>query len=426
MLFIDLDDFKRVNDGEGHAAGDRLLREVADRLRRCAGVSLEEPDAPREHPAARPERTAEEAALANGVARVGGDEFVVLLGDVGGTADAGAMADAILEALAVPIPLEGRAHVVGSSIGIALYPDDAHDVDGLLTCADTAMYVAKEHTGSVWRAYERAMREDLDARLALESELREALESGGLALHYQPQLRAVSHSPAGVEALVRWEHPERGRIGPDRFIPIAEESGLIGPLGEWVLDESCRQWSRWREAGIAPERIAVNVSQRQFALGDIAASVASALARHAMPASALEIEITESCVMEGAEDVVRTLERIRETGVHVAMDDFGTGHSSLGALATLPIDTLKIDRCFVTGVVADSASERIVRAILELGTGLGLAVVAEGVENAEELAYLEAHGCDVLQGYHLSRPLCAADATSWLDEAFGGTLRTVA
>ena len=418
VMFLDLDDFKRLNDSEGHAAGDRLLCEVADRLRACTGMpedapapmSSSPPDASRAGPVP-------DDPTANRVARVGGDEFVVLLGDVDGPGEARTVARDILSALAEPVAFDGRARTVGTSIGIALYPDDASDVDGLLTCADTAMYAAKQAGRNTWRVYERAMREEIDARVALEAELREALARGALELHYQPQLRAATGAIAGMEALVRWPHPERGRIGPDQFVPIAEETGLIGPLGEWVLDEACRQWRCWHDEGIAPERIAVNVSLRQFALGDIVVGVASALERHGLPASALEVEITESCVMEGAENVVRTLEAVRATGVHVAMDDFGTGHSSLGALASLPIDTLKIDRCFVSGVEPGSANDRIVTAILELGAGLGLGIVAEGVETAAELDYLAARGCQVVQGYHLGRPMAAAEASAWLRHA---------
>ena len=423
VLFLDLDDFKRLNDSEGHAAGDRLLREVAERLRTCTGMPEDAPT-----PLADASRAgfATDDPSANRVARFGGDEFVVLLGDVDGTTGARAAARAILEALAEPIALDGRPRTVGTSIGIAVYPDHASDGDGLLTCADTAMYAAKQAGRNTWRLYERAMREEINQRMALETELREALVRGGLELHYQPQLHAGTGAIAGVEALVRWTHPERGRIGPDRFVPIAEETELIGPLGEWVLDEACRQWRLWHDEGIAPERVAVNVSRRQFALGDVAADVAAALARHGLPPSALEIEITESCVMEGAGDVVRTLEAVRATGVHVAMDDFGTGHSSLGALASLPIDTLKIDRCFVSGVESGSTNDRIVTAILDLGAGLGLGVVAEGVETAEELDYLAARGCRVVQGYHLGRPMPAAEATEWLRESFRAGAREAA
>ena len=351
----------------------------------------------------------------------------MLLGDVDGPAGARVVADAVLRALAVPVEFDGRARTVGTSIGIALCPDDARDVNGLLTCADTAMYAAKQAGRNAWRFYARAMREEIDARLALESDLRAALADGtGLELHYQPQLDIATRAPVGVEALVRWTHPEHGPIGPDRFVPIAEETGLIGTLGDWVLDEACRQWRRWDEAGIAPPRVAVNVSRRQFALGDVAGDVAAARARHGVPASALEIEITESCIMEGAEDVIRTLEAVRATGVHVAMDDFGTGHSSLGALATLPLDALKIDRCFVSGVAPGSASDRIVTAILDLGAGLGLGVVAEGVETAEELDHLAARGCEVVQGYHLGRPMPAGETTAWLGDALGRDARAAA
>ena len=424
VMFLDLDDFKRLNDSEGHAAGDRLLREVADRLRACTGMPDDAPDG-----AADPTTAPTTDPTANRVARVGGDEFVVLLGNLDAErGDAGAMAGAVLRALAVPVEFDGRARTVAASIGIALYPDDARDVNGLLTCADTAMYAAKQGGRNAWRRYARAMRDEIDARLALESDLAAALAAGGggLCLHYQPQVSLAARAPVGLEALVRWTHPEHGPIGPDRFVPVAEETGLVAVLGEWVLDEACAQWRRWHEAGLAPPRVAVNVSRRQFALGDVALGVAAARARHGVPAAALEIEITESCVMEGADDVVRTLEAVRATGVHVAMDDFGTGHSSLGALATLPLDALKIDRCFVAGLVPGSANDRIVTAIIGLGAGLGLGVVAEGVETAAELEHLEARGCETVQGYHLGRPMPAGETTAWLGDALGGDARAAA
>ncbi len=425
VLFLDLDDFKRLNDSEGHAAGDRLLREVGDRLRRCVGMPTDEPWARADGASASDDFGARriEDPTANRVARFGGDEFVVLLGDVGGRAEVRGVAENVLSALTEPVAFDGRARTVGTSIGIASYPEDATDVDGMLTCADTAMYAAKQGGRNTHRFFERAMREEIEARLLLEAELSRAIANGGLELHYQPQVHARSGELAGVEALVRWEHAERGGIGPDRFIPVAEETGLIAALGDWVLDEGCRQWRRWHDAGVAPPRVAINVSRRQFALGDLERVVAAVLERHAMPAHALELEITESCIMEGADAVIRTLARIRATGVHVAMDDFGTGHSSLGALATLPIDTLKIDRCFVSGVEPGSPSDRIVSAILELGAGLGLGVVAEGVETAAELAYLDERRCDVVQGYLLGRPVPAEAMTAHLHDVLGGVER---
>jgi EAL domain-containing protein (putative c-di-GMP-specific phosphodiesterase class I) len=218
----------------------------------------------------------------------------------------------------------------------------------------------------------------------------------------------------GMEALLRWEHPERGLVSPVDFIPVAEETGLIVDIGNWVINEACRQWTQWNEAGLAPERIAVNVSQRQFSLSDVAKTVEEALATHAIPPSALEIEITESCMMDASSNVIESLEYIRRLGVHVAMDDFGTGHSSLGALTQLPIDTLKVDRCFVSGLEQGSANDTIVAAVLMLADTLDLTVVAEGVETTEELERLQWHRCDVGQGYLLARPLWEADATAML------------
>jgi len=406
ILFLDLDDFKRLNDSEGHAAGDRLLREVAARLRRCVEGAVREFGSDRK----------KEGVDTDRVARFGGDEFVMLLTDVDGVIGASAMASSILGALAEPLVFETRERTIGTSIGIALYPDDASGVDALIAAADMAMYAAKQRRKNTWRFYDTSMRAEIDSRLLLESDLRRAIGSAELTLRYQPQFRLSDGALSGVEALLRWEHPKRGPIGPDRFIPVAEETGLIVALGEWVLEEACRQWSRWNAMGVAPERVAINVSQRQFALSDVAASVVSVLRRCDIDPTALELEVTESCIMEGAEAVIDTLEEIREMGVHLAMDDFGTGYSSLGALTTLPIDTLKIDRCFVSGVEAHSPNDKIVTAMLMLGTSLGLSVVAEGVETEIELEYLRKRGCDIVQGYHLGRPLPEVEMTARLLE----------
>lgn len=315
----------------------------------------------------------------------------------------------------------GKERVIKSSVGIALYPRHATEADALIACADTAMYEAKGRKTHSWCLYDTCMREDRDARLSLEKDLREALQ-GQLRLQYQPQFHINNDSSQsnsklwGMEALLRWQHPERGIVSPADFIPVAEETGLIAEIGSWVIDEACRQWTEWNDLDVAPERIAVNVSQRQFSLGDVVSTVQSTLKKYGMPPSALELEITESCMMDASTDVIGSLEYIRKLGVHIAMDDFGTGHSSLGALTQLPIDTLKVDRCFVSGIAAGLPNDAIVAAVLMLADTLNLTVVAEGVETDSELERLRWHGCDVWQGNLLARPLWSSDATALLEQ----------
>ena len=401
VLYLDLDEFKKVNDLLGHDAGDELLLEVSCRLRKCLRPPGATAAPPR--PVARP-----------CIARLGGDEFIVLLPDIDGAADAVSAGERVLGTLTAPIELRGQRFVIGSSVGIALYPDHASDADGLVKCADTAMYAVKNEAKNGLRLYGQEMQRQVETQVRLESDLRLALDRGELRLAYQPQVCTRSGATSGVEALLRWEHPERGFVSPAEFIPVAERTGLIEPIGAWVVEEACRQWSVWSGSGLEPGRIAVNVSPRQFALQAVADVVAAALERHGVPPRALEIEITESCMMEAPTSVIDALGQLRERGVRVAMDDFGTGHSSLAMLASLPIDTLKIDRSFVTAVQDDTVRGRIVTTVISLANELGLETLAEGIETEEELAFLTARHCDVVQGYLLSRPLSADDATFWL------------
>lgn len=409
LLFFDLDDFKRLNDGDGHRAGDRVLQEVAKRLRDCIAFRKTL------------RSSSELSGLRDQAARLGGDEFVVLLCDVQSDVEASAFAISALESLDKSIVVGGKERVIKSSVGIALYPRHATEADALIACADTAMYEAKGRKTHSWCLYDTCMREDRDARLSLEKDLREALQ-GQLRLQYQPQFHINNDSSQsnsklwGMEALLRWQHPERGIVSPADFIPVAEETGLIAEIGSWVIDEACRQWTEWNDLDVAPERIAVNVSQRQFSLGDVVSTVQSTLKKYGMPPSALELEITESCMMDASTDVIGSLEYIRKLGVHIAMDDFGTGHSSLGALTQLPIDTLKVDRCFVSGIAAGLPNDAIVAAVLMLADTLNLTVVAEGVETDSELERLRWHGCDVWQGNLLARPLWSSDATALLEQ----------
>lgn len=409
VLYLDLDEFKKVNDLLGHDAGDELLVEVSQRLRDCIRRS----DTVARMTTALLEHDTE-SGIQKRIARLGGDEFIALLPDVTTTADAISIGTRVIEHLTRPIELRDQSFVIGTSIGIALFPDHATSADGLVKCADTAMYVVKKESKNGLRVYGHDMRRRLENEARLESDLRHAIERNEFRLAYQPQLGTASARLVGFEALLRWEHPERGTVSPVEFIPVAELTGLIEPIGCWVIDEACRQWAEWMHAGLDPGRVAINVSPRQFALHDVDDIVEDALMRHALPPQALEVEITESCMMEAPTRVIGTLGRLRKRGVRIAMDDFGTGHSSLATLASLPIDTLKIDRGFVTDVHIDKARSSIMTAVLTLASDLGLETLAEGVELEEELAFLREHDCDVVQGYLLSKPLGADDATAWL------------
>ena len=387
-LFLDLDRFKVINDSLGHSAGDRLLKAVAERLQ----------DGVRE---------------GDTVARLGGDEFVMILDDMAQPQDAALVAQKILESFVQPfhveIPEAGGAQefFFTTSIGISLYPSDGEDVDTLLKNADTAMYRAKERGGNSYQFFTPEMDLRARKRLSLESALRNALERREFVLHYQPQIDLATQRVIGVEALLRWNHPERGLVAPADFIPLLEETGLIVPVGEWVLREACTQATAWRAAGLPPLRVAGNLSARQLRHECFADTVAAALADTGMDPGDLELEITESAVMQQVEASIETLSRIHALGVRLSMDDFGTGYSSLSHLKLLPIDAVKIDRSFVHDIPGDEDDTAIVQAIIVLARTLRLDVIAEGVETKEQLAFLRAHGCDAMQGYLFSRPLPA-------------------
>ena len=409
ILFLDLDDFKKVNDLLGHGAGDQLLLIISQRLSTCLSTVARATDSHESRCSNRSDDT-----LNYSLARLGGDEFIVMLTGIQGPDQPLKMSKQILESLAKPIELHKQQFSVGSSIGIALFPHHAIDAEGLVKCADLAMYAVKHDTKQHTRLYDQSMQQEVADRVRLESQLRVALERNELHLVYQPQVSVNNNRTIGFEALLRWRHPEKGSIPPAQFIPIAEQTGLIKPIGAWVIDQACHQWRQWQDQGVEPGKIAVNVSPKQFSLQAVADTVIASLERYQVPARALEIEITESCMMEAPENVVALLENLRKHGVRIAMDDFGTGHSSLATLATLPIDTLKIDRNFVTGVHTDFAKSQIMKAVLLLARDLGLETLAEGVETNEELRFLKTSGCDVVQGYFLSQPLYADDATQWL------------
>ena len=379
VVFIDLDRFKFVNDTLGHDAGDTVLKSVAERLR----------DATRE---------------VDTVARLGGDEFVLLLPQHGNGEPGAAILQRIQDAVAQPLQLGEYEFFLSCCMGVAVYPDDGQDADTLIKHADIAMYRAKEQGRGHWQFYASSMNAGTLERLGLESELRHALERGQFHLEYQPQLDLASGKVVGMEALLRWQHPQLGRIAPASFIGLAEEMGLIIPIGDWVLRTACAQVRAWQLAGHGPLRLAVNLSARQFKQRNLLHAVAQALAETGLAAAHLELELTESMVMHDVEQATAIMANLKALGVQLSIDDFGTGYSSLAYLRHFPIDVLKIDKTFVSDIThGDDAA--IVRAIISLAHSLRLKVIAEGVETPQQLAFLRQHDCDQMQGYLFSRPL---------------------
>ena len=382
VVFIDLDRFKFVNDTLGHDAGDLVLKNVAERLR----------DATRE---------------VDTVARLGGDEFVLLLPQHGHGEPGTAILQRVLDAVAQPLQLGEYEFFLSCCMGVAVYPDDGDDADTLIKHADIAMYRAKEQGRGHWQFYASSMNTGTLERLGLESELRHALERGQFHLEYQPQLDLDSGAVVGMEALLRWQHPQLGRIAPASFISLAEEMGLIIPIGDWVLRTACAQARAWQLAGHGPLRLAVNLSARQFKQKNLLHAVAQALAETGLAAAQLELELTESMVMHDVEQATAIMRKLKALGVQLSIDDFGTGYSSLAYLRHFPIDVLKIDKTFVSDITHSDDDAAIVRAIISLAHSLRLKVIAEGVETAQQLAFLRQHGCDQMQGYLFSRPLAA-------------------
>lgn len=381
ILFVDLDRFKNINDSLGHAAGDELLREVAKRLR----ANLRTEDI---------------------VSRLSGDEFVIVLVNIARSDDAGLVAQKILSSLNQPIFLEGQEISISASIGISVYPWDGDNLDSLLKNADTAMYRAKDQGKGTYTFYAHEMNLSSRERLELETELRRALERRELVLYYQPQVDLQTGQIIGAEVLLRWLHPVRGMVSPAKFIPLAEETGLIVPIGEWIIEATCAQNRAWQESGLSIVRLAVNISARQFR-PQLVQTVADALSRYDLHHQYLELEITESTMMHNIEKVIDTMAEINAIGVRMALDDFGTGYSSLSYLKRFPIDKLKIDQSFVRGIPTDSDDVAIANAIIGMAKSLNLRVIAEGVETREQLDFLREHGCDQLQGYYFSRPVAA-------------------
>jgi diguanylate cyclase (GGDEF)-like protein len=391
VLFVDLDRFKNVNDTLGHAVGDQLLQQVSERLTR----SVRSGDT---------------------VGRLGGDEFAIVLANLSSGQDANLVAQKIMASFSEPFKLGNSEIYVSASIGITLYPDDSADQDTLIRNADSAMYRAKEMGRNSFQFYTPEMNARALEVLGMENSLRRALDRDEFLLHYQPKASVTDGCIVGVEALLRWRNPDGGLVSPGEFMFVLEETGLIAQVGEWVLKHVCLQIKAWEDAGIVPVPVAVNLAARQFNAKDFGPNIGKLLAEQKVNPGLLELEITESSLMTNAEETARTLEYLSEIGVGVSIDDFGTGYSSLSYLKRFPLDALKIDRSFVRDLTTDNDDATITRAVISMAHSLGLKVTAEGVETAEQLAFLTEHGCDEIQGYYFSRPLPAAECGLWLAE----------
>lgn len=389
LLFLDVDRFKIVNDSLGHSVGDMLLAQVADRLKECV-------------------------RRGDTVARLGGDEFTLICADVAQIGDIEVLARKALDAVARPYQINGNEVFITASLGITVFPFDDRAIDALVSNADTAMYSAKEHGGNGYRFFDPAMNEKIMGRVAFEAQLRRALERNEFFLEYQPQIDARDGRIVGLEALLRWRNGDKV-VPPDQFIPIAEDTGMIVPIGRWVLNEACRQAQAWHRQASNRPTVAVNISGRQFEQTDFVSQVQQALARSGLEAKYLELEFTESIVMANTEFSLAKLFSLRALGVHLALDDFGTGYSSLSYLKRFPITKLKIDQSFVADVPEDADDCAIISAIGALAHNLGLVLIAEGVETAEQRTFLRANGCHLMQGYYYSRPLSVEKLSSMLD-----------
>lgn len=384
LLFLDLDNFKHINDSLGHAIGDQLLQSVANRLVECVRAT-------------------------DTVCRQGGDEFVILLAEIGQPQDAAHVAETLRAALAMPHLIGGHELHINLSIGISIFPDDGVDVDTLMQKADTAMYHAKANGRDTYQFFRSDMNIRAVRRLFVEKSLRRALKQGEFLLHYQPKIDLASGAMTGAEALIRWQDPDLGLVYPAQFVPVAEENGLIVPVGRWVLREACRQVQAWLDSGLCAVPVAVNISAVEFRHEGFLDGVALILKETGLAPRYLELELTESILMHDVESSTTVLEELRSMGVQIAIDDFGTGYSSLSYLKRFPIDTLKIDQSFLRDIATDSDDATIVSAMIGMGKNLKQRVIAEGVETHQQLEFLQARQCDVGQGFHFSHPLPAAD-----------------
>lgn len=396
VMFLDIDRFKNVNDSLGHILGDQLLQMLGERL----SAYLDAGDL---------------------LARPGGDEFIVLMSEVRSLGGVLRKAEAILALFDQPIIVGDYELYLTTSIGVSIYPDGGVDADTLIRNADTAMYFAKER-GNRLHVYTEDMNGKLLDRLSLEIDLRKAIVRGELVLHYQPKVETRSGKVVGMEALVRWNHPDKGVISPINFIPLAEDTGLIVPLGEWVLAEACRQIKAWEAKGFAPIPVSVNLSSRQFQKKDLVRRIWDIISEYQLDPAYLELELTESCIMQTPELSNHTLHQLKKTGLCIALDDFGTGYSSLSYLRSFPLDVLKIDKGFVKDVTSNKDNAAIITAIITLAHSLGLKVICEGVETKEQLDFLKDRKCDEIQGFYYSKPVPPEDFEKWLVTARKGAI----
>ncbi len=402
VLFLDIDDFKRINDTLEHRFGDLLLKKVAERLTRY----VRETDTIA--------RNEQDGSDVNMVARLGGDEFSVLLTDFNTYEDAARVAQRLLNAISLPFQLGEHEIFITTSIGIGIYPQDGYNADAIIKNTDTALYHAKFRGKNSFQFYEKRMNASSMKRLTLESELQKAIKREEFLLHYQPQIDLKKGKMIGAEALIRWNHPEKGLILPGEFINVTEETGLIIPIGEWVLRTVCWQSRIWQNTGIPPLRISVNLSSMQFLNSDLLQIVSSVLSEYAMDPRHLELEITESILMHNRGITINVLNEFKQMGIRLSIDDFGTGYSSLGYLKQFPLDSLKIDRSFVSEVPGNEDDAAIVSAIIAMSHRLNLTVIAEGFETMQQLDFLRQMGCDEIQGFLISRPLSTEDATYFI------------
>jgi diguanylate cyclase (GGDEF)-like protein len=400
LLFIDLDRFKDVNDAFGHLTGDDVLKIMAQRI-------------------------SDTIRACDTAARLGGDEFIVLAENVARESDVSDFAQRLLDTLSEPFTLLGQECRLSASVGIAMCPHDGDDAAALLKKADVAMYRAKDSGRNGLAFYSEVDSRPAEDRIVMGAGIRRALDANQLRLFYQPKISVRTGAMTGVEALVRWEHPERGLLLPDTFIPLAEDSGLIRHIGRWVLHTACAQALAWQAQGTGPIRVAVNLSPRQFSDERLAIEVAHALAQTELPAELLELEITESMMMEHPERAAETLREIKDMGVHVSIDDFGTGYSSLARLKKFPIESVKIDRSFIRDIATDPDDAAIVSAVIAMAHSLRLKVIAEGVETAEQVRFLRERACDEIQGFYYSRPVPPSEIPAFGARHHGGRLEVV-
>lgn len=396
LLFLDLDQFKRINDSLGHHVGDLLLKKVAERLKKCIRGS----DVATRNLVGESDPT---------VSRLGGDEFTLILTNIKTPESAAVAARRLIKELAVTYDLEGHEVSVTTSIGISVFPDDGQTVEVLLKNADSAMYTAKKKGRNQFQFYIESLNRVAIERFSLETDLTRALERQEFMLYFQPQINLAERKITGVEALIRWMHPQRGIVLPEKFIHIAEESGLIVDINKWVLQSACKHGQEWIQAGLPPLNIAVNLSGYKFSQQNMCDSIRDALRDAGLDATGLEIEITESILMQETHDTIASLTRIKELGVRIAIDDFGTGYSSLSYLTAFPVDTIKIDRSFVIGCTVHENNRIIIKAIIAMGHSLGKRIVAEGIETEEQYGLLKGYGCDEAQGYYFNPPVPAVE-----------------